>query len=210
MSAAVGFGIPERWIFRFGILFMSGERLLAGAVAYAFPISVFFLELINQFSYNWFRRELPPQHYYTWMNRIHFWAHTLENLALFGLTYVTSSEYYEVRMNISLRSLQQLDSREMLHFLGAFPVDQIRCAHVLIQGLPTFEAAYQVSFSQVARGPAFNARDAYLWKLKKMFITIDILMFIGDFVTFILHNMYCWPYCADSFFSQRKMVSECC
>jgi len=46
--------------------------------------------------YKFWQRELPAVPWYHFWNKMSFWFHTFENFALFGLTYVTSSEYYEV------------------------------------------------------------------------------------------------------------------
>jgi hypothetical protein len=77
ISAAVGNNIPERWFFRFGILIMSGQRMVDGII-----------------TYTWYKRYLPNTHWFSWLNQVAMLFHYLENFALFAIAMISSIEYY--------------------------------------------------------------------------------------------------------------------
>jgi hypothetical protein len=77
ISAAVGNNIPERWFFRFGILFMSSQRFIDGVI-----------------NYNWYRRYLPQTHWFWWFTAMMTLLHYLECFSLFAIAMISSMEYY--------------------------------------------------------------------------------------------------------------------
>jgi len=77
ISAAVGNNLPERWIFRYGILLMSYQRIMDGFI-----------------QYNWLQRHLLPIKSYQILNTMLLVFHWIENLSLFTIAFVSSTEYY--------------------------------------------------------------------------------------------------------------------
>lgn len=77
ISAAVGNNLPERWFFRYGILLMSHQRLLDGSI-----------------HFQWLQRHLLPLKQYQILNHMMYWFHWFENICLFTIAFVSSTEYY--------------------------------------------------------------------------------------------------------------------
>jgi hypothetical protein len=77
ISAAVGNNLPERWYFRFGVVIMAYQRFFDGAIHYAF-----------------LQRHLIQNKTNQTLNGMLYWFHQIENMSLFMIGIVSSTEYY--------------------------------------------------------------------------------------------------------------------
>jgi hypothetical protein len=77
ISAAVGNNLPERWFFRFGVVVMAYQRFFDGAIHYSF-----------------LQRHLIPNKTNQTLNGMLYTFHQIENLSLFMIAIVSSTEYY--------------------------------------------------------------------------------------------------------------------
>jgi len=150
ISAAVGNNLPERWFFRYGILFMSGQRLLDGTI-----------------QYNWFQRLLPVSFGLQWLNGMMLIFHWVENVALFTIAFVSSTEYYPIHEKafITWTLFQQM---KMISYM------------ILLNKITKHP------FGGVAEKRSFQWRF-FLWA------TNAFLLFIAGIV-FVVHSQRCVPY----------------
>jgi hypothetical protein len=150
ISAVIGGSTPERYIWRLGIAFFSFPRTFESFIYH------------NFFS-------TSPGHAASasnsHLNKLVWLLHVGQCLSLFILTYVSSTEYYEVHRN---------------GFIGF-----IACSilHML---------AFLFLFRRV-RTP-FSPRDRKSFRLRVSFTILHILFFVTSIYFFKRHNDYCEPY----------------
>ncbi|XP_064404861.1 post-GPI attachment to proteins factor 2-like [Halichondria panicea] len=148
ISAVIGGVTPERYIWRFGMAFFS------------FP------QLLNSFLYyNFFgQSSAASEKWYRTLNKLVWLLFVVQNLSLFGLTYVSSVEYFPFHRNC------------FILFVVCSMLHMILFLTIFYYGRPS------------------TYRDNISFRLRLAFAASHISIFLISLYFYWRHNTYCEPY----------------
>ncbi|XP_046388823.1 post-GPI attachment to proteins factor 2-like [Ischnura elegans] len=152
ISAAIGSFYPQRYVWNLAIAMHAGPRLMVASMYYKYYLSIL--------SSRW--------HY---VAKIACWLNVIENLALIGLTFISSADNYAIH------------EKCFITFMVTSEVYMSLTCYLL-------RSARNI--------PPSNVESLSL-RMKWKLVAVNVISFLAAAYLFVRHNMYCEPWVYSAF-----------